>query len=65
MSHPRRSLPGLAARAARRDRWSAALAAGPMPAADQFALLRDYGIPAVAARSAVTMGEALAAAAES
>ncbi len=50
--------------AARRARWSAALAAGKLPAAGQFALLRDYGIPAVAARSAGTVNEALAAAAE-
>jgi acyl-CoA synthetase (NDP forming) len=50
--------------AARRERWSAALAAGPLPAAALFDLLRDYGIPAVAARSATTADEALAAAAE-
>jgi hypothetical protein len=60
MSHPRRSLPG---QAARRDRWCAALAAGPLRGADLFDLLRDYGIPAVAARSAATVDEALAAAA--
>jgi acyl-CoA synthetase (NDP forming) len=48
---------------ARRSRWSAALAAGPLPAADLFAVLRDYGIPAVAARSAITLDEALEAAA--
>jgi acyl-CoA synthetase (NDP forming) len=53
-----------AAGAARRDRWSAALAAGPLSAAGLFALLRDYGIPAVAARPAATVEEALAAAAE-
>jgi succinyl-CoA synthetase beta subunit len=47
----------------RRARWSAALAAGPLPAAGLFALLRDYGIPAVAACSAVTVDEAVAAAA--
>jgi acyl-CoA synthetase (NDP forming) len=51
-----------AAAAARRARWSAALAAGPPPAADLFALLRDYGIPAVQARSARTAEAALAAA---
>jgi acyl-CoA synthetase (NDP forming) len=49
---------------ARRSRWQDALAAGPRPAADLFAMLRDYGIPAVAARSAATIHEALAAAAE-
>jgi acyl-CoA synthetase (NDP forming) len=54
---------GAAVRPDRRARWSAALAAGPLPGADQFALLRDYGIPAVAARSAATVDEALAAAA--
>jgi acyl-CoA synthetase (NDP forming) len=48
---------------ARRARWSAALAAGPLPAADLFAMLRDYGIPAVAARSATTVDEALKSAA--
>lgn len=50
--------------AARRSRWSAALGAGPLPAADLFAMLRDYGIPAVAARSAVIADEALRAADE-
>jgi hypothetical protein len=35
-----------------------------LPAADLFAMLRDYGIPAVAARGAATAHEALAAAAE-
>jgi len=49
---------------ARRSRWRSALAAGPLPAADLFAMLRDYGIPAVAARSAATAHETLAAAAE-
>ncbi len=49
--------------AQRRARWSGALAAGPLPAADLFALLRDYGIPAVAVRSAATVEEALKAAA--
>ncbi|HEY7278066.1 MAG TPA: CoA-binding protein, partial [Trebonia sp.] len=49
---------------ARRSRWRAALAAGPRPAADLFAMLREYGIPAVAARGAATAHEALAAAAE-
>ena len=37
-------------------------AARPLPAADLFALLRDYGIPAVAARSAATLAEAVDAA---
>ena len=46
----------------RRARWQAALAAGPLPAADLFALLRDYGIPAVAARTAGTLAEARQAA---
>jgi acyl-CoA synthetase (NDP forming) len=48
---------------ARRSRWLAALAAGPLPTADLFAMLRDYGIPTVAARSAATVEEALRAAA--
>jgi acyl-CoA synthetase (NDP forming) len=55
---------GAAPGSARRSRWSAALAAAPLPAAGLFAMLRDYGIPAVAARSAATLDEALAAAAE-
>jgi len=59
------SLPASAAHdAARRSRWSAALAAGPPPAADLFALLRDYGVPAVAARSAAALAETLEAATE-
>jgi acetate---CoA ligase (ADP-forming) len=58
------ALPPCSAAAERRARWSAALTAGPLPAASLFDLLRDYGIPAVAARSAGTVNEALAAAAE-
>jgi acyl-CoA synthetase (NDP forming) len=49
--------------AARRSRWSAALAAGPLTGADLFDLLRDYGIPAVRARSAASLGAATEAAA--
>ena len=60
---PPQAPPDPAAGAARRARWSAALTAGPLPGADLFTLLRDYGIPAVAARSAATLDEALAAAA--
>jgi acyl-CoA synthetase (NDP forming) len=48
--------------AGRRGRWAARLEAGPLGGADLFDLLRDYGIPAIAARSAVTRDEALAAA---
>ena len=48
---------------ARRARWSAALAAGSVPGADLFAMLRDYGIPAVSARSAATREDVLTAAA--
>ena len=40
------------------------LAAGPLPGADLFALLCDYGIAAVAARSAATLGDARNAAAQ-
>jgi acetate---CoA ligase (ADP-forming) len=47
---------------ARRDRWAARLTAG-LTGADQLELLRDYGIPAVRARSARTLEQALAAAA--
>jgi hypothetical protein len=54
---------GGAPAAQRRAHWSAALAAGPLPAADLFAMLRDYGIPAVAARSAATVDAALKSAA--
>jgi acyl-CoA synthetase (NDP forming) len=60
---PELTQPPVSVGAARRARWSAALAGGPLPAADLFGLLRDYGIPAVAARSAATLDEALAAAA--
>ncbi|HWE11153.1 MAG TPA: acetate--CoA ligase family protein [Solirubrobacteraceae bacterium] len=60
------SAPGVTAvnpaRRSRRSRWPERLAAGPLPAADLFAMLRDYGIPAVAARSAATLAEAVDAA---
>jgi acyl-CoA synthetase (NDP forming) len=46
----------------RQARWMTAFTAGPLSAADQFALLRDYGIPTVAAESACSLAEALAAA---
>jgi acetate---CoA ligase (ADP-forming) len=49
---------------ARRERWARVLAAGPPGGAVLFDLLRDYGIPAVRATSADTIGEALNAAAE-
>jgi acetate---CoA ligase (ADP-forming) len=49
--------------AARRSRWAAALAAGPLGGADLFDLLRDYGVPAVRARSAGTLAAATEAAA--
>jgi acyl-CoA synthetase (NDP forming) len=49
---------------ARRQRWTAQLTAGGLSGADLFDLLRDYGIPAVRARSARTRAAALAAAAE-
>jgi acetate---CoA ligase (ADP-forming) len=48
---------------ARRSRWAAALAAGPLSGADLFDLLRDYGVPAVRARSAGTQAAAIEAAA--
>jgi acyl-CoA synthetase (NDP forming) len=54
---------GLYDGSARRLRWSAALSAGPLSAADLFDLLRDYGIPAVQARSAASPDQARAAAA--
>jgi acyl-CoA synthetase (NDP forming) len=43
--------------------WAAALAAGPLAGADLFDLLRDYGVPAVRARSAGTLAAATEAAA--
>ncbi len=49
---------------ARRERWARVLAAGPPGGAVLFDLLRDYGIPAVRATPADTIGEALNAAAE-
>ena len=47
---------------ARRSRWAAALAAGPLAGADLFDLLRDYGVPAVRVRSADSLATALDAA---
>ncbi len=49
---------------ARRQRWARLLAQGVPGGAVLFDLLRDYGIPAVRARSATTMAEALDAGAE-
>jgi succinyl-CoA synthetase beta subunit len=49
--------------ATRRERWSAALSAGPLGGADLFDLLRDYGVPAVRASSAGTLTAAVEAAA--
>jgi acetate---CoA ligase (ADP-forming) len=46
-----------------RQKWAPVLEAGPPDSAVLFDLLRDYGIPAVRARSAGTRAEALAAAA--
>jgi acyl-CoA synthetase (NDP forming) len=48
---------------ARRERWSAALSAGPLGGADLFGLLRDYGVPTVRALSAETSATAVEAAA--
>jgi acyl-CoA synthetase (NDP forming) len=47
---------------ARRTRWAARLAGGPLSGADLFDLLRDYGIPAVQARFATSLDEARTAA---
>ena len=48
---------------ARRRRWATALSAGSLGGAELFDLLRDYGIPAVSARSASTLATAVEAAA--
>ena len=48
---------------ARRERWTRALRAGPLPADAAFALLRDYGIRAPRVRRAGSAEAALAAAA--
>ena len=48
---------------ARRHRWPAALCAGPLGGVELLELLRDYGIPAVAAHSAGTLAAAVEAAA--
>jgi hypothetical protein len=57
------SAPGVTAvDPARRSRWSERLGAGPLPAAGLLAMLRDHGIPAVAARSATTLSQAVQAA---
>jgi acetate---CoA ligase (ADP-forming) len=61
-SAPRSRDPGAAPDESRRERWAARLAGGPLSGGDQFTLLRDYGIPAVQARSAATRASALAAA---
>ena len=52
-----------ASAAARRSRWAAALTAGPLSGAALFDLLRDYGVPAVGARSAGTLAATVDAAA--
>ena len=62
-SQMRAALAAPAAIGARRSRWSAALEAGPLGGADLFDLLRDYGVPAVRARSAGTLAAATEAAA--
>jgi acetate---CoA ligase (ADP-forming) len=49
---------------ARRGRWLGALARGQLTGAEQYGLLRDYGIPAVRVRPAASAGAALAAAEE-
>ncbi len=49
---------------ARAERWRAALAAGPLDGAASFALLSDYGIPAVRVHAAASLDAALAAAAD-
>jgi acetate---CoA ligase (ADP-forming) len=64
---PRMTDPGAPASApvpdpARRARWATALAAGPLTGAGLFDLLRDYGIPAVRARSAGTLQASIDAA---
>jgi acyl-CoA synthetase (NDP forming) len=46
----------------RRERWLTALAAGPLDGAAGFALLADYGIPAVPVEAARSAGEAVDAA---
>jgi acyl-CoA synthetase (NDP forming) len=46
----------------RQARWLTALTAGPLSGAGQFALLRDYGIPTVAAETACSLADAVAAA---
>ena len=56
--------PPPAAPGPRRQRWAPVLSAGPPGGAVLFDLLRDYGIPAVRARTAGTRARALAAAAE-
>ncbi len=69
LSHPARSPCGSSGPAtpssptARRLRWATALSAGPLGGAGLFDLLRDYGIPAVGARSAGTLAAAVEAAA--
>ena len=61
---PGRRAAGRAAARARRQRWAPVLSAGPPGSAVLFDLLRDYGIPAVRARTARTRAGTLAAAGE-
>jgi acetate---CoA ligase (ADP-forming) len=61
---PRPEPPRAAGPGPRRQRWAPILSAGPPGAAVLFDLLRDYGIPAVRARTAGTRAGTLAAAAE-
>jgi acetate---CoA ligase (ADP-forming) len=59
LSHPSGPAGALSTR---RTRWTARLVAGPLSGADLFDLLRDYGIPAVQARSATSRADARLAA---
>lgn len=49
--------------AARQSRWRGRIAAGPMPAAETFEMLREYGVDTALAQSADDQGAVLAAAA--
>ena len=57
-------VPGPAVDTARRDRWRARLADGPLPAAEGFRLLADYGLEVAEIRPADHEGALLAAASE-
>ena len=62
LGRPRRHVPPARVDRARQARWSARLAQGPLEGPEAFALVADYGIPAVGVRPARSPREAVTAA---